>query len=118
MHWIKGSPADNESQGEYREMTFFEQVLACLHLERLMAQVDGGRPWTWTKKGLMIMPSVIFAMASISSDYNSVDLLINFPIWFVLIVGKLPELHGVRLFGINATVGIDDAWKASAKKVK
>lgn len=47
-------------------------------------------------------------IASVATNYATLDLVINFPVWLILILGKLPEFHRVRLFGINATVGIDD----------
>ena len=98
MHWIKGSPDDNETNGAYRELTFWEQI-------------DDGRPWTRTRKLFMIVPTALFAIASITTDYAVTDLLVNGPVWLILILGKLPEFHRVRIFGINSTAGIDDAWK-------
>lgn len=98
MHWIKGSPADSDSMGDYRELTFYEQI-------------DEGRPWTSTKKFLMIVPTVLLMLASVSTDYDTKHLLINIPIWLILILAKLPELDRVRIFGINSTVGIDDVKK-------
>ncbi|OQS00160.1 hypothetical protein THRCLA_06180 [Thraustotheca clavata] len=97
MHWIKGSPEDGPNDsGLYRELTFYEQI-------------DDGRPWTWVKKFLILVPTALLLLASVSSNYDTKQLFINCPIWIVLILAKLPELHGVRLFGINGTVGIDDA---------
>ncbi|DAZ94448.1 TPA: hypothetical protein N0F65_002766 [Lagenidium giganteum] len=98
MHWIKGSPDDTNSMGDYRELTFYEQI-------------DDGHAWTGNKKFLMIVPTVLFMLASVATDYDTRHLLINFPIWLTLILAKLPELHGVRIFGINSTVGIDDEIK-------
>ncbi len=99
MHWIKGSPdEDLSSSGLYREMTFYEQI-------------DDGRPWTGIKKFLIVIPTVLLLLASVLSNYDSTQLFINCPIWVILILAKLPELHGVRLFGINGTVGIDDDAK-------
>ncbi|KDO27478.1 hypothetical protein SPRG_07067 [Saprolegnia parasitica CBS 223.65] len=99
MHWIKGSPEEGSmGSGEYREMTFYEQI-------------DDGRPWTWVKKFLILVPTALLLLASVSSNYDTTQLFINCPIWIILVLAKLPELHGVRLFGINGTVGIDDDAK-------
>ncbi|ETV65478.1 hypothetical protein H257_17772 [Aphanomyces astaci] len=100
MHWIKGSPDEDPSSlgGQYRELTFYEQI-------------DDGRPWTWIKKFLIVVPTLLLLWASVNSNYDTTQLLINVPVWIVLILAKLPELHGVRLFGINRTVGIDDDAK-------
>jgi hypothetical protein len=32
-------------------------------------------------------------------------MLINTPLWAVLIIAKLPQMQGVRIFGINSTTG-------------
>ncbi|KAF1334448.1 Orm1-like protein, partial [Globisporangium splendens] len=98
MHWIKGSPDDSNSMGDYRELTFYEQI-------------DQGHPWTGTKKFLMIVPTALFMLACVTTDYDTVHLCINLPIWAILILAKLPELDRVRIFGINSTVGIDDVAK-------
>lgn len=102
MHWYKGAP-DEHSQGEYRELTFYEQI-------------DNGIAWTSTKKILMLVPTALFAVASVATDYAWADLLINFPIWGVLILGKLPSFHRVRIFGINSTVDLDDPNSYQEKK--
>jgi len=95
LHWIKGSPeSDLISHGDYQEMTFYEQL-------------DDGRPWTKSKKLLMLFPTLIFALASTSSNYDTELLLINLPIWITLMLGKLPEFHLVRIFGINSTMELE-----------
>jgi len=33
---------------------------------------------------------------------------VNLPVYALCVVPKVPVMHRVRLFGINATVGIDD----------
>ncbi|TMW62906.1 hypothetical protein Poli38472_005524 [Pythium oligandrum] len=98
MHWIKGSPDESNAMGDYRELTFYEQI-------------DEGRPWSANKKFLMLVPTALFMFASVATDYDLKHLLINFPIWATLILAKLPELDRVRIFGINSTVGIDDVKK-------
>lgn len=43
------------------------------------------------------------------SDYDFKYLAINAPVYVILgILPKIPEMHRVRLFGINSTIGIDD----------
>lgn len=67
MHWIKGSPNDFDTQGEYRELTFYEQI-------------DDGRPWTMTKKLLMIVPTALYVAIGIpSAPTESLALLL--PVW-------------------------------------
>ena len=44
-----------------------------------------------------------------ASNYDYQYLAINAPVYIVLgILPKIPEMHRVRLFGINSTIGIDD----------
>lgn len=97
MHWVKGTPDDN-ALNDNRELTFFEQI-------------DQGRPWTTTKKFLMVVPTLLLLLASMSTDYDLKHLIINVPIWLTLVIAKLPGLDRVRIFGINSTPGIDDVKK-------
>ncbi len=49
------------------------------------------------------------------SNYDYKYLSINAPVYILLgIVPKIPEMHRVRLFGINSTIGIDDDEPPSA----
>lgn len=41
------------------------------------------------------------------TDYSALNLAGNTLAVFILVVAKLPEMHKVRIFGINATPGID-----------
>ena len=45
FHWIKGSPDEN-TQGEYNSLTFWEQL-------------DAGVPWTYNKKFLTLVPTLL-----------------------------------------------------------
>ena len=40
-------------------------------------------------------------LASKTSDYSEQPLLLNFGGVLVSVLAKLPEMHGVRVFGIN-----------------
>jgi len=65
---------------------------------------------------LPLAPTIdsIFA-ASYVSNYDYKYLSINAPVYILLgIVPKIPEMHRVRLFGINSTIGIDDDEPPSA----
>lgn len=45
FHWIKGNP-DFSTQGEYAADTLYEQI-------------DAETAWTWNKKFLMLVPTVL-----------------------------------------------------------
>jgi len=81
-----------DDQGENVDRTTWEQI-------------DAGIPWTDTRKFLMITPILLFLVVSHYTGYDTVHLAINAAVLAVLLVSKLPEMHGVRLFRINkATV--------------
>jgi hypothetical protein len=45
LHWVKGAP-DDSTQGVYNGLTLYEQI-------------DGGVPWTDTKKFLILIPTIL-----------------------------------------------------------
>mmetsp|Transcript_33464 Transcript_33464/g.24557 ORF Transcript_33464/g.24557 Transcript_33464/m.24557 type:complete len:183 (+) Transcript_33464:61-609(+) len=104
FHWIKGCP-DDSTQGEYNAFTLYEQV-------------DGGTPWTQTKKFLMIMPTVITYIACYAADYKKFYVIVNLGIFFICLVAKLPQMHRVRILGINSTPGIDNPVQLPEKEKK
>lgn len=87
FHWMKGSPVASD-QGKYDALTFWEQL-------------DDGVQNTATRKFLIALPAVTFALASHGSDYSAQPLGLNLVVLLVLLVAKLPAMHTVRLFGIN-----------------
>ncbi len=54
-------------------------------------------------------------MASIVTKYELAHLAINLFILSISVVPKIPEMHRVRILGINSTVGIDDAVAKSKR---
>ena len=87
FHWMKGSPVAAD-QGKYDGLTFWEQL-------------DDGVQNTATRKFLIFLPALTFALASHGSDYSAQPLGLNLVVLAVLLVAKLPAMHTVRLFGIN-----------------
>lgn len=87
LHWMKGSPVSAD-QGRYDGLTFWEQL-------------DDGVQNTATRKFLIFLPALTFALASHGSDYSAQPLGLNLVVLLVLLVAKLPAMHTVRLFGIN-----------------
>jgi len=94
VHYTKGSP-DEFSQGDFDGDTLWEQM-------------DGGVPWTFKKKFLIVVPCILFLIASYASDFASEFLIVNLICLGLNIVPKLPQMHKVRILGINRTAGIDD----------
>jgi hypothetical protein len=96
MHWTKGTPFGDMDQKEMKHLTFYEQL-------------ENGVPWTPTKKFLMLFPVVVYLVGA----HLNLRTGLTYHIWHlpptvVLVVAKLPELHRVRLFGIN-----DKRWETS-----
>ena len=87
FHWIKGSPIDGD-QGKYDSLTFWEQI---------DSEVQG----TGTRKFFMMVPVVLFFLASHGSAYDRQPLGVNLGVLVVLLVAKLSSMHRVRIFGIN-----------------
>jgi hypothetical protein len=102
FHWIKGCP-DPSTQGEYNAFTLYEQL-------------DAGIPYTSTKKFLMLMPTLITWMACYIADYKPLYIIVNCGLGLILVIGKIPEMHRVRIFGINSTPGIDTTIEYSPRQ--
>eukprot|EP00816_Leptocylindrus_hargravesii_P003468 CAMPEP_0196810734 /NCGR_PEP_ID=MMETSP1362-20130617/13453_1 /TAXON_ID=163516 /ORGANISM="Leptocylindrus danicus, Strain CCMP1856" /LENGTH=211 /DNA_ID=CAMNT_0042185859 /DNA_START=107 /DNA_END=742 /DNA_ORIENTATION=+ len=103
LHWIKGSP-NFYDQNEMNGMTVWEQL-------------DGAEPaYTPKKRAAMIIPTVLCYLACHFADYDLNLSMYNVSCWFVCIIAKMPFMHGVRLLGINRTVGIDDDSRMRKKE--
>jgi len=88
LHLLKGSPWVTHDQGKSRRLTHWEQI-------------DDGRQFTSTKKFLTGIPIVLFLMASSYTKYDQMHFYANFLAMALAVIPKLPQFHGVRLFGIN-----------------
>eukprot|EP00753_Platysulcus_tardus_P010688 PLAT2965.1.p2 GENE.PLAT2965.1~~PLAT2965.1.p2 ORF type:complete len:181 (+),score=75.82 PLAT2965.1:47-544(+) len=89
IHWTKGSP--HELQGEMDDWTFWEQL-------------DDGVPWTASKKFLFITPLLLYGICCHVTNYAVEHLIVNTFVVGVQCVAKLPDMHGVRLFGVNRSL--------------
>lgn len=66
----------------------------------------------------MLVPTVLTWVACYAADYKPFYIIINVAIFFILIIAKMPQMHRVRIFGINSTPGIDDPVKAGETSKK
>ncbi|CAG8532803.1 1612_t:CDS:2 [Paraglomus occultum] len=87
FHWVKGVPWEFNS-GAYDNLTMWEQI-------------DHGAQFTPAKKYLMAVPTVLFLLSTHYTFYDAVTFMINFTALLIVLIAKLPQLHRVRLFGIN-----------------
>lgn len=106
FHTLKGTPWESGDQGKVRTLTHWEQI-------------DDGAQFTATRKFLTITPVILwvtayfcfirefiiirgrFFLASFYTKYDSFHFAINFCTLIAVTVPKLPQLHEVRVFGIN-----------------
>ncbi|RWR89388.1 ORM1-like protein 3 [Cinnamomum micranthum f. kanehirae] len=88
FHWKKGTPFA-EDQGIYNRLTWWEQM-------------DNGKQLTRNRKFLTVVPVVLYLIASHTTDYRHPMLFLNTLAVIVLVVAKFPNMHRVRIFGINA----------------
>lgn len=96
LHWLKGSLFDE--QGEMAALTLWEQL--------------EGRPKTaMVKRILTLVPTLLCYAACHFAHYDIQLCAVNGFVWAICILGKLPFMNGVRIFGINQTTGIDDEYE-------
>lgn len=102
LHWIKGSPNFYE-QGELNAMTLWEQL----------SSAPDTQSYQTTKTALFVAPTLLCYLACHFANYDKILSIVNLTAWAVCIVAKLEGMNGVRLWGINRTIGIDDDLRKS-----
>jgi len=117
LHWIKGSPNFYE-QGEMNAMTTWEQLNCLPDQDDGYYDENDGYQNTYeysyrelihmTKKVLVVVPTVLCYIACHASNYDWGLCAVNLVVWAVCVVAKLEGMNGVRIWGINRTIGIDD----------
>ncbi|XP_044083461.1 ORM1-like protein 2 isoform X2 [Neovison vison] len=88
LHTVKGTPFETPDQGKARLLTHWEQM-------------DYGLQFTSSRKFLSISPIILYLLASFYTKYDAAHFLINTASLLSVLLPKLPQFHGVRLFGIN-----------------
>ena len=95
LHWSKGSLED--VAGEMNALTQWEQWEA------------SGTDTRAVREACMVVPCMLCWLACHVADYKPPMLVaLNIVLWIASLCPKMPFMNGVRLFGINATTGIDD----------
>mmetsp|Transcript_19068 Transcript_19068/g.24088 ORF Transcript_19068/g.24088 Transcript_19068/m.24088 type:complete len:191 (-) Transcript_19068:58-630(-) len=91
LHWVKGVPFSGlwNDQGIYEKFTFWEQL-------------DRGAQFTTTKKILTVIPILIFCLTIRYDTLWGLEFYVNLAAFLIVIIGKFPLMHKVRLFGINS----------------
>ncbi|RVE59904.1 hypothetical protein OJAV_G00193480 [Oryzias javanicus] len=88
LHTVKGTPFQTPDQGKARLLTHWEQM-------------DYGVQFTASRKFLTVTPIVLYLLTSFYTKYDRVHFVVNTVSLLTVLIPKLPQLHGVRIFGIN-----------------
>jgi hypothetical protein len=89
LHIEKGTPFETADQGKFRYRTVWEQL-------------DYGVQFSSSRKFLTVAPIVLFFLASFYTKYDQYHFIVNAVSLLAVLIPKLPQFDGVRLFGINA----------------
>ena len=107
MHWIKGS-ANFYDQNDLSRFTWFEQ---------LAASPSYGSSY-YSPRFLLLVPLTLTYISCHVSSYDLRTTALQVVILGVLVVSKMDIMHGVRVFGINNTAGVDDGTREADGKDK
>jgi len=88
LHVEKGTPFETADQGKFRYFTVWEQI-------------DYGVQLSASRKFLTVVPIVLFFLASFYTKYDRYHFAVNAISLLTVLIPKLPQLHRVRIFGIN-----------------
>ena len=64
---------------------------------------------TKSRKILIAAPTILALLCLNATNYQGAYLWVNVAAYLLSIIPKMPAMHGVRIFGINSTVGINDS---------
>ncbi|CAK7303708.1 ORM1-like protein 2 [Vulpes lagopus] len=87
LHTVKGPPLETPDQGKAQLLTHWEQM-------------DYGLQFTSSHQFLSSSPIILYLLASFYTKYDAAH-FINTASLLSVLLPKLPQFHGVRLFGIN-----------------
>jgi hypothetical protein len=120
LHWIKGNPADymDGTQGEMNAMTLWEQIVSApssVHshdsssamLRKGHVMLDGGATGSG-RDVLVVIPTLLALASCYVASFEKLYAIPNVILWGVVMLPKMPFMNGVRILGINRTIGIDD----------
>ena len=88
LHWMKGTPFVDQDQGQFRKLTLWEQI-------------DYGQQFTPNRKFLVVIPIALFLISVHYSHFSLRLFVVNFLACLILVIAKLPNMHKVRILGIN-----------------
>ena len=72
--------------------------------------------WFGMRAAVKTRSSSCTLVACFTADYKPFYIVVNCGIMFICVIGKFPQMHRVRIFGINSTPGIDQPIEYSPSK--
>jgi membrane associated rhomboid family serine protease len=100
----RASPACLVLAGEGRLLTLVSRDTAVERAIHLRASL---RPLGPGESSLLVVPVLLFLVSMHFTHYDVAHLAVNIATLAVLIVPKLPEMHEMRFFGINAGPSVE-----------
>uniref|UniRef100_A0A1L8DTT5 Putative ormdl family n=1 Tax=Nyssomyia neivai TaxID=330878 RepID=A0A1L8DTT5_9DIPT len=88
LHSIKGAPWMSTDTDSCSHLTHWEQI-------------NNGEQFTATRKFLTALPIILFLLTCMYTKNDNDHFVANFLSLIVVLLPKMPQFHGVRLFGIN-----------------
>ena len=100
-----------------RSANFYDQNELCglTWFEQLSASPTYSSSY-YSPRFLISVPTILTYVACHMADYNINTVTLNMVILFVLVLSKQDFMYGVRVFGINRTVGVDDGSKQISRE--
>jgi hypothetical protein len=106
------------TQGEMNAMTLWEQIVSApslVHshdsssamLRKGHVMLDGGATGSG-RDVLVVIPTLLALASCYVASFEKLYALPNVILWGVVMLPKMPFMNGVRILGINRTIGIDD----------
>uniref|UniRef100_A0A6J3RBC9 ORM1-like protein 1 n=1 Tax=Tursiops truncatus TaxID=9739 RepID=A0A6J3RBC9_TURTR len=88
LHAVKGTPFETPDQGKARLLTHWDQR-------------DYGVQFTSSRKFFTVSPIILYFLASFYTKYDPTHFILNTAALLSVLVPKMPQLRGVRIFGMN-----------------
>jgi hypothetical protein len=87
FHYVKGIPFEYNA-GAYDNLNMWEQI-------------DNGQQYTPSKKYLTLVPIALFLMSTHYTHYDVWMFAFNFWALAMVLIPKLPQVHRMRILGLN-----------------
>ncbi|EFB27501.1 hypothetical protein PANDA_007218, partial [Ailuropoda melanoleuca] len=101
LHAVKGTPFETPDQGKARLLTHWEQLDYGVQFTSSRKYFLASFYTTSSRKFFTISPIILYFLASFYTKYDPTHFILNTASLLSVLIPKMPQLHGVRIFGIN-----------------